>query len=84
MDYSAGSGTLSLILSGGGLGTGLTGVGIPVAISLGAIGAVCALVSVTTGCLAKVVSKKVTKHEKTLSVCYAKLNTINKTSTKVH
>ena len=42
LNISTGSGTLSVIFSGGGLGTGLTGVGFPVAVGLGAIGGVCA------------------------------------------
>ena len=75
-NLSTGSGTLSVALCGGGLGTGLTGVGIPVSVGLGAVGAVCALTSVATASLAKIISKKVSKHEKTVSVCQAKINTI--------
>ena len=76
LNLSTGSGTLSVILSGGGLGTGLTGVGLPVAIGLGAVGGVCALTSVVTASLAKIISNKVSKHEKTVSICQAKINTI--------
>ena len=75
-NLSTGSGTLSVALCGGGLGTGLTGIGIPVSVGLGAVGAVCALTSVATASLAKIISKKVSKHEKTVSVCQAKINTI--------
>ena len=75
-NLSTGSGTLSVALCGGGLGTGLTGVGIPVSIALGAVGGFCALTSVATASLAKIISKKVSKHEKTVSVCQAKINTV--------
>ena len=75
-NLSTGSGTLSVALCGGGLGTGLTGIGIPVSVGLGAVGAVCALTSVATASLAKIISKKVSKHEKTVSVCQAKINTV--------
>ena len=76
LNLSTGSGTLSVCLCGGGLGTGLTGVGLPVSVALGAVGGVCALTSVVTASLAKIISKKVSKHEKTVSVCQAKINTI--------
>ena len=76
LNLSTGSGTLSVALCGGGLGTGLTGVGLPVSIALGVVGGVCALTSVATASLAKAISNKVSKHEKTVSVCQAKINTI--------
>ena len=76
LNMSTGSGTLSVALCGGGLGTGLTGVGLPVSVALGVVGGFCALTSVVTASLAKAVSKKVSKHEKTVSVCQAKINTI--------
>ena len=75
-NLSTGSGTLSVALCGGGLGTGLTGIGIPVSVALGAVGGFCALTSVATASLAKIISKKVSKHEKTVSVCQAKINTV--------
>ena len=76
LNLSTGSGTLSVALCGGGLGTGLTGIGLPISVALGVVGGVCALTSVATASLAKAVSKKVSKHEKTVSVCQAKINTI--------
>ena len=76
LNVSSGSGTLSVALCGGGIGTGLTGVGLPVSVALGAVGGACALTSVVTASLAKVISEKVSKHEKTVSVCQAKINTI--------
>ena len=72
LNLSTGSGTLSVALCGGGLGTGLTGVGLPVSVALGVVGGVCALTSVATASLAKIISK----NEKTVSVCQAKINTI--------
>ena len=64
VNMSTGSGVLSFTLSAGGLGTGLTGVGLPVAISLGALGGICTMVSVITGGLVKSISKNVAKHER--------------------
>ena len=75
-NLSTGSGTLSVALCGGGLGTGLTGVGLPVSVALGVVGGVCALTSVATASLAKAISNKVSKHEKTVSICQSKINTI--------
>ena len=76
LNLSTGSGTLSVALCGGGLGTGLTGVGLPVSVALGVVGGACALTSVATASLAKALSGKVSKHEKTVSVCQAKINTV--------
>ena len=62
MNVCTGSGVLSVTLSAGGLGTGLTGVGLPVAVSLGALGGIWTMVSVITEGLAKKISKSMTKH----------------------
>ena len=76
LNISTCSGTMSVALSAGSLGTGMTGVGLPVAVSLGALGALCAVVSVISGAWAKMISKNVSKHEITVSLCRAKLNTM--------
>ena len=76
LNISTGSGIMSVALSAGGLGTGITGVGLPVAVSLGAIGGLCAMVSVISGAWEKVISKNVSKHKVTVSLCRAKLNTM--------
>ena len=70
------SGTMSVALSAGGPGTGMTGFGLPVAVSLGALGGLCAVVSVISRAWAKMISKNVSKHEITVSLCRAKLNTM--------
>ena len=62
------SGTLSVALSAGGLGTGITGVGLPVAVSLGSLGGFFAITSVISGSWAKMISKNVSKHEITVSL----------------
>ena len=54
---SAGTGFLSVILSAGGLGTGLTGVGLPIGISLGALGGIFGIASI--GC--ELATKKIIK-----------------------
>ena len=73
---STSSGTLSFRLSGSGVGTAFSGVGIPLAASLGGLGLICGVVSVITAASAKKVSRKVTKHEKTVSVCESKINSL--------
>lgn len=73
---SVGSGVLSVILSSGGLGTSLTGFGAAVGIPLGAVGGICGGVSVGCGLASKRLSHKVSKHEQTVSLTKAKVNTI--------
>ena len=52
------------------------GVGLPLAASLEGLGLICGVVSVITGEAGKKVSRKVTKHEKTVSVCESKINSL--------
>ena len=73
---STSTGTLSFCLSGSGVGTAFSGVDIPLAASLGGLGLICGVVSVITAASAKKVSRKVTKHEKTVSVCESKINSL--------
>ena len=73
---STATGTLSFCLSGSGVGTAFSGVGLPLAASLGGLGLICGVLSVITGEAGKNVSRKVTKHEKTVSVCESKINSL--------
>ena len=73
---STSTGTLSFCLSGSGVGTAFSGVGIPLAASLGGLGLICGVVSVIAGEAGKKVSRKVMKHEKTVSVCESKINSL--------
>ena len=73
---STSTGALSFCLSGSGVGTAFSGVGLPLAASLGGLGLICGVVSVITGEAGKKVSRKVTKHEKTVSVCESKINSL--------
>ena len=73
---STSTGTLSFCLSGSGVGTAFSGVGLPLAASLGCVGLICGVASVITAASAKKVSRKVTKHEKTVSVCESKINSL--------
>ena len=73
---STSSGTLSFCLSGSGVGTAFSGVGLPLAASLGGLGLICGVASVITAASAKKVSRKVTKYEKTVSVCESKINSL--------
>ena len=73
---STSTGTLSFCLSGSGVGTAFSGVGLPLAASLGGLGLICGVVSVIAAASAKKVSRKVTKHEKTVSVCESKIDSL--------
>ena len=73
---STSTGTLSFCLSGSGVGTAFSGVGIPLAASLGGLGLVCGVASIITGEAGKKVSRKVMKHEKTVFVCESKINSL--------
>ena len=57
-------------------GTAFSGVGLPLAASIGGLGLVCGVASVIAGEAGKKVSRKVTKHEKTVSVCESKINSL--------
>ena len=74
---SVGSGVFSVILSASGLGTSLTGFGAVIGIPLGVVGGVCGGISVGFGAASKRLSNKVSKHEQTVSLAKAKVNTIN-------
>ena len=73
---STSTGTLSFCLSGSGVGTAFSGVGLLLAASLGGLGLICGVASVIAGKAGKKVSRKVTKHEKTVSVCESKINSL--------
>ena len=59
-----------------GVGSALSGVGLPAGASLGAIGSICGILSVFTGAVAKNVSHKINKHEQTVAICQSKVNSI--------
>ena len=59
-------------LSGSGVGTAFSGL----AASLGGLGLICGVASVISAASAKKVSRKVMKHEKTVSVCESKINSL--------
>ena len=73
---SVSTGTLSFISSASGVGTALSGVGLPAGASLGAIGLIRGILSVLTGAVAKKISHKVNKHEQTVAICQSKVNSI--------
>ena len=73
---STSSGTLSFCLSGSGVGTAFSGVGLPLTASLGGLGLICGVVSVITGEAGKKVSRKVMKHEKTVTLGLSKINSL--------
>ena len=75
--------TLSFCLSGSGVGTAFSGVGIPLAASLGGLGLVCGVASVIAGEAGKKVSRKVTKHEKQFLFASQKLIALKTESQKL-
>ena len=77
VQVSATTGFLSVVLSASGLGTGLTGVGLPIGISLGALGGIFGIASIGCGLALKRLSNKVSKHEQTVALAKAKSNTIS-------
>ena len=77
------SGTLSFCLSGSGVGTAFSGVGLPLAASLGGLGLICGVLSVITGEAGKNVSRKVTKHEKLFLFASQKLIALKTESQKL-
>ena len=74
---SVGSGVLSILLSGGGLGTSLTGFGAVVGIPLGTLGGLCGGISIGCAIASKRLSPKVSKHEQTAALAKATENTIS-------
>lgn len=66
---SASAGLFSVLLSGSGTGTALTGVELPVGVSLASLAAIFGLASVATGISLEKISVKVVKHEKIVSLC---------------
>jgi len=74
---SVASGTLSGILTASGIGTSLTGPGIVVGAPLSAVGGIFGVVS--AGCIiaVKKLTKKISKHEKTIQLIQSKENSIS-------
>ena len=77
VQVGAATGFLSVVFSAGGLGTGLTGVGLPIGISLGALGGFFGIASIGCGLALKRLSSKVSKHDQTVALAKAKTNTVS-------
>ena len=67
----------SVVLSASGVGTGVTVVGIPIAIALGALGGFCAMLGLGFGLTSKNMSKKVGKHVDNVARAKATIGAIN-------
>ena len=67
----------SVVLSAGGVGTGVTIVGIPIAIALGSLGGLCAMLGLGFGLASKNMSKKVGKHVDNVARAKATIGAIN-------
>ena len=70
------TGSLSAILTVSGIGTSLTGPGIIVGVPLSAIGGFFGLVSAVFGIATKKLTKKISKHERTIQLIKSKQNSI--------
>ena len=67
----------SVVLSASGLGTGMTVVGIPVAVALGSLGGICGMFGLGFGLASKNMSKKVGKHVDNVARAKATIGAIN-------
>ena len=67
----------SVVLSASGLGTGMTGIGIPIGASLGALGGICGMLGLGFGLASKNMSKKVAKHVDNVARAKATIGAIN-------
>ena len=67
----------SIVLSASGLGTGMTVVGIPVAVALGSLGGLCGMLGLGFGLASKNMSKKVGKHVDNVARAKATIGAIN-------
>ena len=67
----------SVVLSASGVGTGVTVVGIPIAIVLGGLGGFCAMLGLGFGLASKNMSKKVGKHVDNVARAKATIGAIN-------
>ena len=67
----------SVVLSASGIGTGMTVVGIPIGISLGALGGFCGMLGLFFGLASKNMSKKVGKHVDNVARAKATINSID-------
>ena len=67
----------SVVLSASGVGTGITIVGLPIAIALGALGGICGMLGLGFGLASKNMSKKVSKHVDNVARAKATINSIN-------
>ena len=70
------TGSLSVALTTSGLATSLTGPGSIVGIPLGAVGGVCGIISAFSAGITKKLSTKISKHDTTIALSRAKVNTI--------
>ena len=79
---AVGLGALSVGLSSGALATALTGFGIVASPALADVATLCGLGSVGFAAASKRLNRKVTKHEKILTLALAKRNSINELVSK--
>ena len=73
----AGLGVATTALSSGAVASALTGIGVVVSVPLGAVGAVCGVVSAVLMSVNKKIEEKVNKHNRLSSLAVAKHATIN-------
>ena len=72
----------SVVFSASGVGTGITIVGLPIAIALGALGGICGMLGLGFGLASKNMSKKVGKHVDNVARAKATIGAINSVVSK--
>ncbi|XP_031569334.1 uncharacterized protein LOC116303863 [Actinia tenebrosa] len=70
------SGSISVVLKGSGVATSLAGLGIIVGVPLAGVGAACGIISAVATGIMKKLSTKISKHDTTIALSRAKVNTI--------
>ena len=70
-------GSVSVIFTGAGVATSLTGPGIIVGIPLSAVGGVMSLITIASTIASFLLTRKISKHEKTVQLAISKENSIN-------
>lgn len=71
------TGSVSVIFTGAGVATSVTGPGIIVGVPLASVGGILSLVSASFAVVSKKLNKKISKHEKTIQLIRSKDNTIS-------
>ena len=70
------TGSLSVVLTGSGVATSLTGPGIVIGVPLASVGVVCGIIASVNTSIMKKLSAKISKHDQNIMLAKSKCNTI--------